>query len=149
MGNLADRYGRRIACLTFCVLYASSCFTVLTTNISILFVGRILGGISATLLFSVFETWLVAEYNRLGFGKIEGASSLSSIFGIMSTLNGIAAIVSGVLSEGLVAVTGSRRAPFMGSAACLALASQIMLRYWVSLVLGGAPGYDLLTTNSG
>jgi hypothetical protein len=39
--------------------------TLLSDNIAVLFLGRILGGVSGTLLWSVFESWLVAEFNKL------------------------------------------------------------------------------------
>lgn len=63
VGSLADRYGRRMACLTFCVAYSISCLSVLGNDLTVLFVGRALGGLSTTLLYSAFECWMLAEYN--------------------------------------------------------------------------------------
>lgn len=63
VGSLADRFGRKAACLTFCVAYAASCLSVLSKDLMILFAGRALGGLSTTLLYSVFETWAIAEYH--------------------------------------------------------------------------------------
>lgn len=63
VGSLADQHGRRAACLTFCVAYSISCLSVLSNDLMILFAGRALGGLSTTLLYSVFETWMISEYH--------------------------------------------------------------------------------------
>ncbi|KAF1808617.1 hypothetical protein P152DRAFT_485304 [Eremomyces bilateralis CBS 781.70] len=54
IGSLADRYGRKAACLGFCIAYSISCLTVLFNDIIILFLGRALAGIGAKLLYSIF-----------------------------------------------------------------------------------------------
>ena len=46
----------------FCVTYILSCITKLTPNYSILMLGRVLGGISTSLLFSVFEVQLPTRW---------------------------------------------------------------------------------------
>lgn len=63
VGTLADQHGRKKACLTFCVAYLLSCLSVLSDDLLILFAGRALGGLSTTLLYSVFETWMLSEYS--------------------------------------------------------------------------------------
>ena len=141
VGSLADKYGRKAACLAFCVIYSASCLSVLSSNIFILFLGRALGGISTTLLYSVFETLMVAEFHRRDLEK--AGAQLSSIFGMMTTLSSIVAIVAGVLSEWLVAVTGTRKTPFMASIACLAVAFPVISKYWV----GGAHGWRTARIN--
>ena len=131
MGSLADRHGRKNACLAFCVVYSASCLSVLSSDLFVLFFGRALGGISTTLLYSVFETWMVSEFHRRDL-ESKGAQ-LSSIFGTMTTLSSIVAIVAGVFGEWLVAATGTRKAPFMASIACLAMAFPVIMRYWVRI----------------
>jgi MFS family permease len=132
VGNLADRYGRRKACLSFCVIYSLSSLMILSPDsIFLLFMGRFLGGIGTTMLFSIFETWLVAEFHRLRISR-EG-TELSSLLGTMTMLNSIIAIMAGLLSEWLVHITGTRRAPFVASIACLALAFLTIFRKWVCL----------------
>src|ERR1700734_1386134 len=42
VGKLADRYGRRLACLIFCGTYAVSCLTKISNDVIILFIGRLL-----------------------------------------------------------------------------------------------------------
>ena len=129
VGSLADKYGRRSACLWYCGLYAISCCSIASSRVTILFVGRILGGVSTTLLFTVFEAWMVSEYQRLGFGHSDRA--LSSMYSSMSVMNGFVAVACGVLSQYLVYVFGSEIAPFMGSIVCLCLASLLISKSWV------------------
>jgi MFS family permease len=102
----------------------------LSDNIFVLFFGRILGGISGTLLWSVFESWLVAEFNKL---MLEDADAdLASIFSMMTTSNTCVAIAAGLLAEWLVGKTGTAKAPFLVSTGCLALAFVAISKYWVN-----------------
>lgn len=140
VGSLADKYGRRMACLVFCITYAVGCLTKISDDVMILFIGRLLGGLSTTLMYSVFESWMVTEYFARGLEK--SSMSLDAMFGIMTTLNSIVAILSGVLGESLVAATGTKVSPFMAAIVCLALAFWLMTRYWV-----GAPSALLVTTS--
>ena len=129
IGALADRYGRRRACMSFCILYSLSALTILSNHIAILFLGRVLGGVSATLLYSVFESWMVTEFNRVL--PDEPASTMSGIFSTMTTLNSVIAIAAGVLAEWVVRVTDTVKAAFMTSIAFMMLAFVIMLGTWV------------------
>jgi MFS family permease len=132
-GTFADRYGRRTACLAYCVLYSFSSFTLLADDIRILFLGRVLGGICGTLLWTVFESWLVAEFNQL---MLEDTGSvLGGIFSAMTILNSLVAIFAGILAEGLVGLVGTAKAPFMASIGCLSLAFIAISKFWVSGLL--------------
>jgi MFS family permease len=131
VGSLADRHGRKLACLVFCVVYSLSCFTILFDSIFILFIGRILGGIATTLMYSVFESWMVTEYHRQHLDDAGG--SLSDIFGIMTTLNGVIAIVAGLFAQAIADLSGTQTAPFMTAAVCLFLAFGYILNHWVSV----------------
>jgi MFS family permease len=129
-GTFADRYGRKTACLAYCTIYSFSCLTLLTDDILILFVGRILGGFSGTLLWSVFESWLVAEYNKLMLE--DSASHMSGIFSMMTTLNSLVAICAGIIAEWLVSATGTAKAPFLASIGCLFVSFVAISKHWVS-----------------
>lgn len=129
-GNIADRFGRKSGCLAYCLIYSCSCLTLLTDRIEVLFLGRILGGISGTLLYSVFESWLVAEYNKLMVDD-EG-SALSGIFSMMTTLNSFVAIVAGIVAGWLVDHVGTAKAPFMASLGCMSIAFVAISKTWVS-----------------
>lgn len=80
-------------------------------------------------MYSVFETWMVTEYFAQNLDKSH--MSLDSMFGIMTTLNSIVAIISGVVGEGLVTTTGTKVSPFLAAVLCLGLAFWFIMKYWV------------------
>ena len=131
VGSLADCYGRRTACRFFCMAYSASCITILFDDILILFSGRILGGLSTTLMYSVFESWLVTEYHRQHLDDAGG--SLNDMFGIMTTLNSVVAVIAGLFAQGVSDFTGTQKAPFMTAVVCLVLAFLSISRQWVSV----------------
>ncbi|KAG0651315.1 Molybdate transporter [Hyphodiscus hymeniophilus] len=143
VGSLADRYGRRSACLFFCVTYSVSCMTILFDDIIILFLGRVLGGFSTILMYSVFESWMVTEYHRQHLDEAGG--SLNDIFGTMSTLNSIVAIIAGLFAQGISDLIGTQKAPFMISVACLILAFLSISKHW-SENYGESANRDCLTS---
>ncbi|KAI3390554.1 hypothetical protein diail_9206 [Diaporthe ilicicola] len=127
-GTLADRHGRRLACLVFCVAYALSCALTMVPSLPLLFAGRVLGGVSTSLLFSVFESWMVTDFHARKLGDKGG--DLSRTFGVMSTLNSVVAIASGVFSEWAVGVSGTRKAPFAAAVVLLAAAFWVISTRW-------------------
>lgn len=90
---------------------------------------------------SVFESWMVNEYHQLGLGYCTKGSGepearnagLSEIFGLMSTLNGVVAILAGIVAQIVTDAIGSQLAPFGAAVCCLGLAFILILRKWVSL----------------
>jgi hypothetical protein len=109
--------------------YSASCFTILFDSTVILFTGRILGGFATTLMYSVFESWMVTEYHRQHLDDAGG--SLSDLFGIMTTLNGIIAIVAGLFAQAVADFTGTQTAPFMTAVVCLFMAFAYISNHWV------------------
>jgi len=132
IGRLADRHGRKAACLAFCAVYALSCVLTTVPDKAVLFLGRVLGGVGTSLLFSVFESWMVSDFKARGLG--EKGVDLSRTFGLMSTVNSVVAIACGVGSEWLVGRTGTRKAPFWASVVCCGLAGVVIWASWVSFV---------------
>ncbi len=63
-GPLADMVGRRKMALAFAVIYTFCCVTKLSSSYWILMLGRVLGGISTSMLFSTFEAWYVYEHTE-------------------------------------------------------------------------------------
>ena len=53
--------------------------------------GRVLGGVATSLLFSAFESWLICEHNARGYD----GSALSDTFSLMYFGNSLCAIVAG------------------------------------------------------
>ncbi|KAM0333478.1 hypothetical protein ACHAQA_002140 [Verticillium albo-atrum] len=128
-GGLADRYGRRLACLIYCAAYILTCLSMLFDNITILFLGRLCGGVGTTLLYSVFEAWLITEYHQRDLTRSQ--LKLGTIFGNMTTLSSIVAIASGILGDALVAqFDGARVWPFLAAAASATTAAVLILKMW-------------------
>lgn len=57
--------GRKRACVTYCITYILSCITKHSSDYKVLMLGRVLGGIATSLICSSFESWLVAEHNKV------------------------------------------------------------------------------------
>jgi len=94
IGGLADSCGRKKFTLLFSLIYALSCVTKHFNDYNILMVGRILGGIATSLLFSVFDSWLIKAH-----AKAELTSHLSKSFSWMQYGNSCVAIFSGLLAN--------------------------------------------------
>lgn len=89
VGLYVDRYGRRMGCILFCVLEVIINTLEHFPSLYLLLLGRVLGGISTSLLFSAFESWMVTEHRARGFPE----DWLASTHGLASTGNGIAAVL--------------------------------------------------------
>lgn len=110
-GYLADRLGRRTACLVFCGVHSLASISVKFDAIGVLIAGRVLGGIGLNLLWTVFESWMVTEYNTRDLE--ESSFPLSSMFGIMTKYNCMTAILAGIIGYCIVLASGSKTDPFL------------------------------------
>lgn len=126
VGVWADQHGRKRLCLVFCATYAAACACILVPSLPVLLVGRILGGVSTSILFSAFESWLVSAAHALDLPQ----SDLSAIMGRATLVNGLIAAAAGVFSNQLVAVTSSFASPFVASGAMLVLAWAVIRATW-------------------
>ncbi|WOL05681.1 molybdate-anion transporter-like [Canna indica] len=147
VGSLADKQGRKRACVTYCITYILSCITKHSPEYKILMVGRILGGIATSLLFSAFESWLVAEHNKRGFEP----QWLSVTFSKAIFLgNGLVAIISGLLGNLLADNLGfGPVAPFDAAAFFLAIGMAIILSSWSENYGDPSENKDLLSQFKG
>ncbi|KAG8073140.1 hypothetical protein GUJ93_ZPchr0006g41857 [Zizania palustris] len=128
VGSLADKQGRKRACITYCISYILSCITKHSPEYKILMVGRVLGGIATSLLFSAFESWLVAEHNKRSFDPQWLSITFSKAIFIG---NGLIAIVSGLLANLLADNLGfGPVAPFDAAACFLAIGMAIIMSSW-------------------
>eukprot|EP00245_Coleochaete_scutata_P007785 TRINITY_DN23552_c0_g1_i1.p1 TRINITY_DN23552_c0_g1~~TRINITY_DN23552_c0_g1_i1.p1 ORF type:complete len:468 (-),score=73.65 TRINITY_DN23552_c0_g1_i1:548-1951(-) len=128
VGSLADKYGRKTASITYCITYILSCFTKHSPAFPVLMLGRILGGIATSLLFSAFESWLVAEHFKRGFE----AHWLSITFSKAIFLgNGLIAILAGLVANTLVTTLNfGPVAPFDAASILLAVGMSIIVYSW-------------------
>jgi len=95
VGAMADKYGRKKLCMAFGVFYSASCVTKLFNDFNILLLGRVLSGISTSLLFSTFESWMISEHNSRRFPP----ELISDTFALATFGNGIVAIAAGLMSS--------------------------------------------------
>ncbi|VDP07578.1 unnamed protein product [Heligmosomoides polygyrus] len=79
IGSFADKFGRRNNCLIYGVLYGCSCVTKHFASIEVLMVGRFLGGIATSILYSAFESWMVYEHNKVW----EATEAYSMVFPLL------------------------------------------------------------------
>lgn len=147
VGSLADKQGRKRACITYCITYILSCMTKHSPQYKVLLLGRILGGVATSLLFSAFESWLVAEHNKRGFEQ----QWLSLTFSKAIFLgNGLIAIVSGLFGNFLVDIASlGPVAPFDAAACILAIGMAIILSSWGENYGDPSDNKDLLSQFKG
>ncbi|KAK1326365.1 hypothetical protein QJS10_CPA01g02482 [Acorus calamus] len=143
VGSLADKQGRKRACVTYCITYILSCITKHSPQYKVLMLGRILGGIATSLLFSAFESWLVAEHFKRGFES----QWLSLTFSKAIFLgNGLIAIVAGLFANLLADNLGfGPVAPFDAAACILAIGMAIILSSWSENYGDASESKNLLT----
>lgn len=84
------------------------------------------GGISTSILYSAFESWLVSSAGALAIPSTE----LSTIFGRATLVNGFVATGAGIASNQLVVLTNSFASPFVASGALLLLAYIVIRGSW-------------------
>lgn len=126
VGSVADKYGRRANCVLYGVLYGLCCVTKHFNNFKILLVGRLLGGVATSILYSAFESWLILEHHKRGYDP----SLLASIFGQAVFGNSMVAIVAGVVSQKAADLFGFV-APFDVSMVCLVIMMGMLMHTWV------------------
>jgi len=125
IGSFADTIGRKKSTILFCFIYSLSCVTKLSSNFSVLFVGRILAGIATSLLFSVPEAWMVCQHNLNGFDS----NLLSDTFSWGTWGNGLVAILSGVIANWAADLYGPA-SPFMVAIVTFFLATIVVWFKW-------------------
>lgn len=138
-GPLADKYGRRRSCLFYSITYILSCATKHVNDFKVLMVGRLLGGIATSLLWSAFESWMVSEHLSRGFNP----EWISSTFSLMITFNGVVAIACGPLAQFATSVIDHPVAPFDLSALFLAVGGLLVWFTWTENY--GETKQDLIT----
>ena len=128
VGSMADKYGRKNAALTYVVTYIASCITKHWSDYGVLMLGRFFGGIATSLLFTAFESWLVAEHFKRGYE----AEWLDKTFAKAIFLgNGLVSIVSGLLANYLVTdMSLGPVAPFDAAAVFLAIGGVVIMFSW-------------------
>ncbi|KAK9703573.1 hypothetical protein K7432_010656 [Basidiobolus ranarum] len=125
LGSLADNYGRKRICLWFTVLYSIASILATVPNLAILFFGKILAGISTSLLYSIFESWMVSQHFKEDFSPF----ALSKTFSWATFLNGITAISCGLFADTVVERFGES-APFYAAVGCFGFGAALITIFW-------------------
>ncbi|CAG8971865.1 hypothetical protein HYALB_00001977 [Hymenoscyphus albidus] len=86
-----------------------------------------LGGVANTMMATLFESWMVSEFHKR---KLEEVGSLKDVFGMMTMINGVVAILAGVIVQEATEFTQTKTAPFMCAVFFLVVGFDLMLRKW-------------------
>lgn len=123
--SVADKYGRRNNSLLYAVVYIASCLTKHSGHFHWLLLGRVLGGIGYSILWSAFESWMVYEHNNRGFDL----ALLSHTFSRAQFWNGVVAICAGQVA-GWFAVRFGKVVPFDVAIGVLMILGVIIFATW-------------------
>ena len=130
VGVVVDKFGRKKGCLALCVIYSLSALTTTSNSLTVLVLGRFMGGVATSLLESAPESWFVCQHN---VHKIDG-SLLGKCFGWAWFGNSIVAIIAGYLASTVATVGSSGEqdptAPFMASVALLVIGFVMIAFLW-------------------
>mmetsp|Transcript_13577 Transcript_13577/g.30114 ORF Transcript_13577/g.30114 Transcript_13577/m.30114 type:complete len:625 (+) Transcript_13577:238-2112(+) len=101
VGGLADGWGRKRMALVYCACYTLSCLAKHFRPFWVLLLGRVLGGIATSLLFSVFDAWLIRAHAIRRIDK----SYLSDSFSAANFGSSVVAILAGLVANAVVGTT--------------------------------------------
>lgn len=124
LGIYVDTWGRRLGCIIFCILEVIINAMEHVPEFWTLWLGRILGGISTSLLFTAFESWMVTEHRKRGFPE----ELLESTFAISSAGFGITAILAGLVAQVSADISGDI-GPFQ-LAIALTIVVGVLVWFW-------------------
>jgi hypothetical protein len=97
VGAIAGRFGlKQMVLAGYCLTYLLAVVTKhFGDSLGLLVIGRILGGLATSVLFSCFEAWLVAEYAHNGYSAVTIGIALSHMY----VVNGLCAVAVGPLAQ--------------------------------------------------
>jgi MFS family permease len=127
-GYLAIKCGRKKACMFFCVAYSLCCLSKASSNYAVLIIGRVIGGISTSTLFSTFEAWYVYEHTQTHGFPTEW---VTVTFAKASFFNGVIAVTAGVVANTLSEwINFGPVSPFLLAIPFLIVAGMLILTNW-------------------
>mmetsp|Transcript_47256 Transcript_47256/g.119686 ORF Transcript_47256/g.119686 Transcript_47256/m.119686 type:complete len:444 (-) Transcript_47256:201-1532(-) len=124
VGFWIDKYGRKKSCIVYLVLEIIINICEHWNNFGILWISRILGGITTCILFTGFEAWMMSEHRKRGFPEEWAADT----FGKASFINGLSAITAGILAQVCADYIGEI-GPFQAAIALTALAFVFVVQW--------------------
>ena len=93
-GEYIDSVGRKKSCILYCILEIMVNILAHFSDTTILLIDHILSGMSTTLLFTAFQSWMIHEHRRLGFHErllkyttalVQITSAVAAIIACMAT----------------------------------------------------------------
>jgi len=151
IGGLADKLGRKVMCIAYCLCYIIACCTKLVPEYWTLMIGRFLSGVSTSLLFSVFESWMICEHNKQGYES----NLLNDTFALATFGNGLVAVIAGLVANSAADAYGFV-APFIVAIFPLTIVAIIVLLTWtenygnqqLNLLSSLSKGFELVRSDS-
>ena len=151
IGGLADKLGRKVMCIMYCVCYIIACCTKLVPEYWTLMLGRFLSGVSTSLLFSVFESWMVCEHNKNGYD----GNLLNDTFALQTFGNGLVAVIAGLIANSAADAYGFV-APFVVAIFPLTIVAIVVMLTWtenygnqqLNLLSSLSKGFELVRSDS-
>ncbi|XP_012697189.2 molybdate-anion transporter [Clupea harengus] len=140
-GWLPQALGRRRTCLLFCLAYSACCITKLSRDYFVLILGRVLGGLSTSLLTTSFEAWYLHRHVHVhDFPK----EWIPATFGKAANWNHGLAVCAGLVANLFAEWLGlGPVAPFLLAIPALAACGWVVLTDWGQEErLEGAEGKD-------
>lgn len=120
--------GRRGACLLFCLANAACCLTKLSRDYLTLAAGRVLGGLSTSLLATAFEAWYLQRHLEAHDFPREW---IAGTFARAAGWNHALAVGAGLAANALAEWAGlGPVAPFLLAVPCLAGCAGVVLWEW-------------------
>lgn len=136
VGFWIDKYGRKKSCIVYLVLEIIINLCEHVNHFGVLWVSRFLGGITTCILFTGFESWMVSEHRKRGFPE----DWVADTFGKASFINGLSAIIAGILAQFCADAFGEI-GPFQAAIALTALAL-VFVALWPENYGGGDDGEE-------
>jgi len=106
VGRMSDSRGRKKGTMAFSILYMLGAASTKSNVLAVLLLGRVMGGIGTSLLFSAPEAWFVGEASKKDNGDTDG-KYLGETFGLAYAGDAIVAILAGQLAG----VAAGKRGP--------------------------------------
>jgi len=124
-GVMSDKFGRRAMCIVFGLCYIADASVKLSNDFWLLMAGRVMSGIATSLLFSVFEAWMVCEHKKRNYSE----ALLVDTFALASTGNGLCAVAAGLVGTALVDNFGILAPPIFTILPLLVVIAVVMLTW--------------------
>lgn len=124
-GSLVDKFGRKRGCLLYCALEVVINVLEHYPTFEVLWVGRVMGGFSTCLLFSVFESWYVSAHRARKYPE----ELIEQTFSKATQGNGLAAVAAGLLAQ-VAADAAGEIGPFQAAIALTVVAAVLVAMFF-------------------